>query len=222
MKKLIIMAIIFITSLCGNCFTEINQIEIDNNANEKIVEKTDEKSEIVEIENKANEEKEDELKIDEEKEIEVIQEQVVEYSSSESKKSNSNVSKKQESNKKATSNVKKENESTPKQETEKHEENPKEVVIKQEMEKENVIQEKQEIIKQEEKPKENTPKQEEKIYCVDGGKIHIAGDGANEHGYYKTWDEAFNAFEEYTKDWDTCHYKINQCFCGLYYFWATK
>lgn len=30
-------------------------------------------------------------------------------------------------------------------------------------------------------------KQEEKIYCVDGGKTHMLGDGENEHGYYKTW-----------------------------------
>lgn len=59
-------------------------------------------------------------------------------------------------------------------------------------------------------------------WCVDGGNHHIAGDGANEHGYYKTWDSANEAFIQYTKDWDSCHYKIDVCACGLYYFWAIK
>lgn len=69
---------------------------------------------------------------------------------------------------------------------------------------------------------ETQQKQEEKIYCVDGGKIHIYGDGANEHGYYKTWEEAFNAYEEYTKGWESTQFKIDQCACGLYYFWVIK
>ena len=51
---------------------------------------------------------------------------------------------------------------------------------------------------------------------------HIAGDGANEHGYYNTWEEAFNAYEEYTKNWLSSHYKVNQCACGKYYFWAIQ
>ena len=59
-------------------------------------------------------------------------------------------------------------------------------------------------------------------WCVDGGSHHIAGDGADEHGYYKTWDSANEAFKQYTKDWDSCHYKIDVCACGLYYFWAIK
>ena len=68
----------------------------------------------------------------------------------------------------------------------------------------------------------DTPKQEQKVYCVDGGKTHIYGDGANEHGYYKTWDEAFRAYEEYTKGWESTQFKIDQCACGLYYFWVIK
>ena len=87
---------------------------------------------------------------------------------------------------------------------------------------EEIAEVKQETPKQEEKVQQTTPKQEEKIYCVDGGKTHIAGDGANEHGYYKTWDEAFSAYEKYTEDWESSHFKINQCFCGLYYFSVTK
>lgn len=68
------------------------------------------------------------------------------------------------------------------------------------------------------------PKQQENTayWCVDGGSHHLAGDGANEHGYYKSWDSAFQAFKEYTKDWDSCQYKVDVCACGLYYFWATK
>ena len=81
--------------------------------------------------------------------------------------------------------------------------------------------------KEETKPAQQTkaetkPKQEEKIYCVDGGKVHIYGDGANEHGYYKTWDEAFKAYEDYTKGWDSTQFKVDQCACGLYYFWVIK
>ena len=81
----------------------------------------------------------------------------------------------------------------------------------------------EEQVKQVEPPKtENKAKKEKKIYCVDGGKIHIYGDGANEHGYYKTWDEAFKAYEEYTKGWESTQFKVDQCACGLYYFWVIK
>lgn len=81
----------------------------------------------------------------------------------------------------------------------------------------------EEQVKQIEPPKtESKPKKEEKIYCVDGGKVHIYGDGANEHGYYKTWDEAFKAYEEYTKGWESTQFKVDQCACGLYYFWVIK
>ena len=81
----------------------------------------------------------------------------------------------------------------------------------------------EEQTKQVEPPKtESKAKQEEKIYCVDGGKVHIYGDGANEHGYYKTWDEAFKAYEDYTKGWESTQFKVDQCACGLYYFWVIK
>ena len=79
--------------------------------------------------------------------------------------------------------------------------------------------------KEEPKPVEQPKteqKHEEKIYCVDGGKVHIYGDGANEHGYYKTWDEAFKAYEDYTKGWESTQFKVDQCACGLYYFWVIK
>ena len=81
-----------------------------------------------------------------------------------------------------------------------------------------------------EKPKTETKtetKQEEKTqikseWCFEGGSKHIAGDGTNEHGYYDTWNDAFNAYEEYTKNWLSSHYKVNQCACGKYYFWAIQ
>lgn len=59
-------------------------------------------------------------------------------------------------------------------------------------------------------------------WCVEGGNIHLAGDAENEHGYYPTWESTYQAFEEYTKDWESCNYKINSCACGLYYFWAVR
>lgn len=59
-------------------------------------------------------------------------------------------------------------------------------------------------------------------WCVEGGSHHLAGDGANEHGYYNSWDSAYQAFKEYTKNWDSCQYKVDVCACGKYYFWAEK
>ena len=91
-------------------------------------------------------------------------------------------------------------------------------------------EQKQEIaskVEVQEKEPEKEIKQEEKAqtksnWCFEGGSNHIAGDGANEHGYYNTWEEAFNAYEEYTKNWLSSHYKVNQCACGKYYFWAIQ
>lgn len=59
-------------------------------------------------------------------------------------------------------------------------------------------------------------------YCVVGGSHHLAGNGANEHGYYNSWDSAFSAYESYTAGWESTQFKVDQCPCGLYYFWAIK
>lgn len=75
---------------------------------------------------------------------------------------------------------------------------------------------------QTQQPISEPTKQETAYWCVDGGTHHVAGDEANEHGYYSSWDSAYQAFEEYTKGWASCQYKINQCACGKYYFWAIK
>ena len=68
--------------------------------------------------------------------------------------------------------------------------------------------------------KEPTPS--DLAWCAEGGTHHIAGEGANEHGYYSSWNEAQIAFENYTKGWPSVQYKISQCLCGKYYFWAIK
>lgn len=95
--------------------------------------------------------------------------------------------------------------------------------------KESKIEQKQEnTIKTDSKKAETkTETKQEEIqtkaeWCFEGGSKHIAGDGKNEHGYYNTWEDAFNAYEKYTKDWLSSHYKINQCACGKYYFWAIQ
>lgn len=75
--------------------------------------------------------------------------------------------------------------------------------------------------KVETKPKELTPDDLE-YWCIAGGTHHVAGDGANEHGYYSTWDEAYNAFLSYTASWSSSQYKVSCCSCGLYYFWAIQ
>lgn len=89
------------------------------------------------------------------------------------------------------------------------------------------------IVRQETTSVEETPKEETQVtktptesdleyWCVAGGEHHVAGDGQNEHGYYSTWDEAYKAFENYTKGWASVQFKISQCSCGLFYFWAIK
>lgn len=217
MKKLLVLAIILLTSM-GVSYNNTKKVNekwgengtanrIDTSLSEESRERLEKNQQ--EIEKIINDEKKIEGIVEETKESvqdeKVKQEQKNEMTQVQSN-SNSNVNKKQESKAKTNSNVAKNDVST----------------LKQETPKESVVQEKQETPKQVEQPKQTTPKQEEKIYCVDGGKTHIAGDDVNEHGYYKTWDEAFNAYEKYTEGWKSSHFKINQCFCGLYYFSVTK
>ena len=216
MKKLLVIAIILLTGMgvSINNTKKVNEKwgengianRIDTSLSEESKERLEKNQQ--EIEKIINDEKKAEEIVEENNKQEQKEETPQVQSNS-----NSNANKKQE-NKVSTNNAKK-SESTPKQET------PKESVaeVKQETPKESVVQE---TPKQVEQQKQNIPKQEEKIYCVDGGKTHIAGDGANEHGYYKTWDEAFDAYEKYTEGWESSHFKINQCFCGLYYFSVTK
>ena len=204
MKKLFIMAIMLITSLCANSFTGNKQEGTNYFANEIIADYTEESLEIEKGQELNQVQEETELVIDEptqelESISEIEQETVIEEPSVEEVP----VTPKEKTEPKVYANAEEKEESTPKQETYQEEFVP-------------------EQPKQEEKVEIIAPKQEEKVYCVDGGEIHIAGDGANEHGYYKTWDEAFDAYEKYTEGWESSHFKINQCFCGLYYFSVTK
>ncbi len=59
-------------------------------------------------------------------------------------------------------------------------------------------------------------------WCIEGGPQHIQGDGINEHGYYTSWDEAYQAFENDTQTWNACQFKIGQCACGKFYYWAIE
>lgn len=59
-------------------------------------------------------------------------------------------------------------------------------------------------------------------WCVSGGSHHVFGDGADEHGYYNSWGETEQAFQSYTAGWTSLQYKIQQCACGQYYFWAIQ
>lgn len=94
--------------------------------------------------------------------------------------------------------------------------------IKQEQPKQETKSENVEKKKTEEKiTKEPTPS-DLSYWCAEGGTHHVAGDDANEHGYYSSWNEAQNAFENYTKGWPSVQYKISQCLCGKYYFWAIQ
>lgn len=93
---------------------------------------------------------------------------------------------------------------------------------KQDSEMKEIKEEKNDVVVQpESKPKELTPDDLE-YWCVGGGSHHVAGDGQNEHGYYNTWDEAYNAFLNYTANWSSSQYKVSCCSCGLYYFWAIQ
>lgn len=68
----------------------------------------------------------------------------------------------------------------------------------------------------------NVSKKEEKYWCYEGGSHHVSGNGSNEHGYYDTWDKAFAALQVYMKDMDSGNYKVDECACGLYYFWVVQ
>lgn len=96
-----------------------------------------------------------------------------------------------------------------------------ETAPKQEKKVESVVQTPKEETPAPQLPKTLTPDDLE-YWCVAGGSHHVAGDGANEHGYYSSWNEANQAFENYTKGWNSVQYKIDTCSCGKYYFWAIQ
>ena len=198
MKKIFLIIIMLVTSIIAKPLNG----DIDN-TNDNIIRNTDIEEQIINLDNSISENEivtqpqEESENVEIEKNIE-IKEQDYEKDVAPKKESSNNSNQSQ-----------------------KIQEQPK-VEKKQEIKKEPTTPIEEEPIVNTPPKVEPQPKQEEKIYCVDGGKIHIYGDGANEHGYYQTWDEAFKAYEEYTKGWESTQFKVDQCACGLYYFWVTK
>ena len=66
------------------------------------------------------------------------------------------------------------------------------------------------------------PEKSQPIWCDEGGSKHWQGSGPNEHGYFNTWDEAWSACQEYMKGSMSGSFMVNQCPCGLYYYWVKK
>lgn len=219
MKKICILAVMLITNLCAGYFTGENQVKVKNVVQEQ-------NTEII-IENLTDTEVVENEVIDEvlesEPTIEEIEKEIVE--------------KKQVNNDKQE-NVSQENSGS---ETIKsveipttiHSQNVQNIDNSQSNvaetkpeERSNVNQNKSENIPvetQKTNPEPKAPTQSDLSYwCVEGGSHHVLGDGANEHGYYSTWDEASIALNDYIKDWLGEQHKINQCTCGLYYFWAIQ
>ena len=212
MKKIFIIAIMLITSLCANCFTEENQTKIENVVNEQNNEVV-----IEEIENNENLEKNN---------VEVLEKQIekenIEMVSPETKKTNENPIEN-----KTLQTTKSTNKATNKPKTTNSQK-----VQNNNLETQNTNKENTTNIAQEPNTKlddtnnkSNTKTLTEddlEYWCVGGGIHHIAGDGKDEHGHYSSWDEADRAFQEYTKGWESVQYKIDHCACGKYYFWAIK
>ena len=213
MKKLFMILMMCIISSCSY-YGAVNEKG----------ERIDRIEEAIQITNSVENEK------SENTEIKPKEQEIVENKENEVSRKENNEQKIQKSNnvqeiKKSTqveNSTKKASKSVKNSNTETKQEKAKETNTQKETSKKTETEQKKSSATQTEQKNQTTQKQEKSIYCIDGGKVHIAGDGENEHGYYKTYDEAFKAYEEYVKDWDYAHYKINQCFCGLYYFCATK
>lgn len=62
----------------------------------------------------------------------------------------------------------------------------------------------------------------EKYWCYEGGKHHTLGSKNNEHGYYETWEAAWEACKNYMKNMTSGNYYVDECDCGLYYFYVKE
>lgn len=215
MKSICILAVMLITNLCAGYFTGMNQMKMENVIPEQNTETAIENSEDVE------------------KEQNNVTEKVLESEPVAEGVKNEIVEKGTVSNAKQTS-VKQE---VPQKEisesVEVLEKISQEVPKVENTQGVNVPEAKPEEKVAEVKPSENkpieTPTQKSDptpsdlaYWCVEGGSHHVLGDGANEHGYYSSWAEAESACNQYMQGWLSEQHKIDQCACGLYYFWAIQ
>ena len=68
-------------------------------------------------------------------------------------------------------------------------------------------------------PTTSTPKAQA-VWCFEGGNKHMAGSDAYEHGYYSTWQQAWEALTNYMRDFSSGNYYVDQCACGKYYYYC--
>ena len=213
-KTLIACLGAFITLISGVGFNTLNnQKEVNQNENIIIADVVDRENNndlnenlVIDLEERSNE-----IVETEEQNIEKTQETTIKTEEVQVNEIKNDLPKKSENNQ--------QNKSTT---SEKTNSEVKQSEIKQEQPKQETKTENVEKKKTEEKiMKEPTPS-DLGYWCAEGGTHHVAGDGTNEHGYYSSWNEAQIAFENYTKGWPSVQYKISQCLCGKYYFWAIQ
>ena len=224
MKKLFIIAIMLITSFSASFFAEKKN---DNTDNETIIQEekyAEENTEVVvdntEMENAKNEVEQEEIK---ENSTNKITEQITKsedtkkIATSTSPKNNSTQTVQKNNSEITTNNSKNSNS----QDTSKTSSSQSSQTTASASNNNGSSQSNNNATKETNTPKEITPNDME-YWCVGGGKHHVAGDGANEHGYYSSWDDAYTAFESYTSSWASVQFKVSRCSCGLYYFWAIQ
>lgn len=217
-KTLIACLGAFITLISGVGFNTLNnQKEVNQNENIIIADVVDSENNndlnenlVIDLEERSNE-----IVETEEQNIEETQETATKTEETQVNEIKNDLPKKSENSQQNKSTTSVKTNSEVKQEV-------KQAEIKQEQPKQETKTENIEKKKTEEKiTKELTPS-DLGYWCAEGGTHHVAGDGANEHGYYSSWNEAQIAFENYTKGWPSVQYKISQCLCGKYYFWAIQ
>lgn len=74
-------------------------------------------------------------------------------------------------------------------------------------------------------PKTTTPTETKKtpVYCYEGGSKHLGGDGPYEHGYYNSWQQAWDALTVYMENMSSGNYYVEQCLgCNKYYFYCKQ
>lgn len=67
-----------------------------------------------------------------------------------------------------------------------------------------------------------TTTKKQSTWCFEGGSKHMAGTDAYEHGYYATWQQAWDALTSYMKDFSSGNYYVDQCACGKYYYYCKQ